>query len=130
MGDFMDEGFVTSHTLEFGKSELGYITLAGEVRCLGPITIQVDKRLKILRGAGPTATVRTVEYSYHAQADGRGPLFRYCSPHDRSYHHVHRFDVFDSWGAFPVQEIRYGNDIPTLSEVIEEARDIYYDHEF
>src|SRR5207244_1137060 len=81
MQAFIDAGFVTSHTLAFGSPRHGRMALTGEIRCLGPITIQVDKKLKILKGTGPTATVQTVEYRYHAQAEGRGPLFRYCSPH-------------------------------------------------
>ncbi len=135
MQGFADQGFVTSHTLAFGKPTHGHIWLTGDVRCLGPITIHVEKKLKILKGSGPTATVRTVEYRYHAQADGRGPLFRYCSPHGsghRPCHHVHRYDIFDTWAElFPVEEIWDGNAVPTLSDVIEEARDeIYYTYEF
>src|SRR5206468_7852168 len=77
----------------------------------------------------------TVEYRYHAQADGRGPLFRYCSPHGsghRPCHHVHRYDIFDTWAElFPVEEIWDGNAVPTLSDVIEEVRDkVYYCYEF
>ncbi len=131
MQDFVDEGFVTSHTLEFGKPTHGHIALTGEIRCLGSITISVDKRLKVLKGKGPTATVRAIEYRYHAQADGRGPLFRYCSPHDgghRPCHHVHRYDAFGS-EVLPVEEIWDSNAVPTLSNVIAEARELYYNRE-
>jgi hypothetical protein len=134
MQGFVDAGFVTSHTLAFGSPRHGHITLTGEVRCLGPITIRVDKKLKVLKGKGPSWTVRTVEYRYHAQADGRGSLFRYCSPHGsghRPCHHVHRYDVFDTWAELlPVEEIWNGNDVPTLSDVIEEAQDLYYRDDF
>ncbi len=133
MQGFVEQGFVISHTLEFGKPAHGHIALTGEIRCLSPITINVDKKLKVLKGTGRAETVRTVEYTYHAQADGRGPLFRYCSPHGpghRPCHHVHRYDIFNTWAELPVEEIWDGSAVPTLSDVIEEARDLYYSYEF
>ena len=137
MQNFVDKGFVISHTLEFGRPTHGHISLTGEVRCLGPITIHVDKKLKVLKGRGPTATVRTVRLSVVPVLDGpngRGPLFRYCSPHGLGHlpcHHVHRYDVFDTWAELlPVEEIWNGNAVPTLSDVIEEAQAIYYRYDF
>jgi hypothetical protein len=133
MQDFVDEGFVRSHTVAFGEPRDGQITIAGEIKCEGGIAIQVDKTLLILDGEGDAATVRTVDYRYHAYVEGRGSLFRYCSPHGdghRPYHHVHRFEIPTLAAIVPVEEIRDGNAVPTLGDVLEEARDLKYSFDF
>jgi hypothetical protein len=129
--DFVNEGFVISHNVTFGPPSSGHITVEGDIYCLGGITVEVRKRLKILRGKGPKAMVKTSDYAYNVYANGRGNLFRYDSPHEhRPYHHVHRYDVLATWSELSVEDIGNENKVPTLGEVIEEARDLYYAHEF
>lgn len=131
MGRFEAEGFIRSHTVGFGAATNGYIAIAGAIRCLGGMTISVDKTLTVLDGQGPGAMVYTTEFHYHVQADGRGPVVRYDSPHPhRPYNHVHRFDFLETWDAFPIVPIHEIDDVPTLSDVIEEVRDLYWDNEF
>lgn len=133
MRDLVAGGFVRADGLTLGEAEDGEIKIAGELKCDGGIAIQVDKTLLILEGAGDTAIVRTVDYRYHGFVEGRGSLFRYCSPHlddgHRPYHHVHRFAIPTLAAIIPVERITDGNDIPTLRQVVEEARDLYYGHD-
>ena len=132
MQDFIQEGLVVSHTVRFGQPTSGYITLEGEINCLGGIMVEVKKKLQILSGQGPNAMVKTCEYSYNAYAIGRGNLFRYNSPHGyhRPYHHVHRYDILGTWDEIGDPEELRENEVPTLSEVLDEVRELYYGHEF
>ena len=126
MADF--EEFVLTDGVRFGEPRDGHINVEGEIQCLGGITVTVEKKLKIVRGMGPTATVRTAEYSYNVRVEGRGNLFRYCAPDGyRVHHHVHRFD--DDGRELPVEDIHYSDDIPHLSDVIEKARGVYFGDE-
>ena len=123
MRGFVREGFVISDTVRFGEPEGGFITVLGQVRCQDDVQIDVDKKLKIVSGTGATALVKTVEYTYNVSTSV-GNLFRYDSPHDhRQHHHVHRFDSEGRETA--VHELRSVNDVPTLGDVIKEARDDY-----
>jgi hypothetical protein len=55
-------------------------------------------------------------------------VFRYDSSHDhRRHHHVHRYN---RKGELTVDDILDENDVPTLGEVIEETRDLYWSPEF
>jgi hypothetical protein len=125
---FLRGGFVLSEDLRFEEvAGRGYLVLRGEVRCSGGIVLEVEKRIKILDGDGPYAMVQTVQYRYHAYSSGRGNLFRYCGPHDdRPYHHVHRYDVFNTWSEASIEEITDEDEIPTLGEVLGELREMYY----
>jgi hypothetical protein len=129
MQDFVDEGFVISHNVRFGKPTGGYITLEGDIHVKGGITVEVQKKLKILSGKGPNAMVKTSEYSYHVYANGRGNLFRYENCDHRHHHHVHWYDFLRTWGPTRVDELQE-NEVPTLSEVLDAVRDIYYENEF
>ena len=101
------------------------------IRCLGGIRVAVEKKLKILNGQGANALVQTSEYHYNAFVRDQGNLFRYDSPHGhRPYHHVHRFDFLKTWSQTGVQELRTENEIPTLSDVLDEVCEMYYGHEF
>jgi hypothetical protein len=132
MGRFEAEGFITSHTVDFGAATHGYISIVGEIQCLGGMTISVGKTLTVLDDQGPGAMVYTTNYHYHVQADGRGPPLRYESPHadHHVYNQVHHFDFLGKWNELQVVPIYEINDVPTLSEVIEEVRDIYWSNEF
>lgn len=131
MARFVAEGFITSHTIGFAAAANGYIAIAGEIRCLGGLTITVDKTLAVLDGEGPGAMVHTTAFSYHVQADGRGPVLRYCGPHThRPHNHVHRFDYLATWDEVQVVPIPEINDVPTLSDVLEEVRDLYWSNDF
>ena len=120
-----------SHTVSFGVATKGDIAVAGEIRCLGDMTISVDKTLTVLDGQGPGAMVYTTEFHYHVQAVGRGPVLRYDSPHPhRPYNHVHRFDFLATWDQVQIVPIYEINDVPTLGDVLEEVRELYWANEF
>lgn len=131
MQDFMQGGFVTSHNLRFGAPTHGCISLEGDIHCLGGITINVRKQLKILSGTGAGAVIQTSGYSYNAFANGRGIIVRYDSPHDdhNQFHHVHRHDYLGSWSEIDIEPL-LESEVPTLADVIEEVHDIYYGNEF
>ena len=131
MQRFLRGEFVFSDGVKFAVPAGGYIAVAGEIQCLGGIRIAVDKKLKILSGQGANALVQTSAYHYNAFVHGQGNLFRYDSPHGhRPCHHVHRFDFLKSWSQTGVQELQSVNAVPTLSDVIDEARELYYEYEF
>lgn len=129
MESFIKEGFVISDGITFGEPSGGYITLQGQIHCLGGLQIAVDKRLRILGGTGGHVRVTTAQYSYNVSVSGRGNLIRYDSAHDhRPHHHVHRFD--SECHLVSVHEIHDENKVPTLGDVITEVRDLYYSPEF
>ncbi len=129
MRDFIQDGFVISDGVTFSEPSGGYITVSGEIRCHGGLQIHVDKKLRIVSGTGATTRVKTVEYSYNVSVVGRGNVFRYDSAHNhRQHHHVHRFDARGD--LVSVDEIHDENEVPTLGDVIAEARELYYSPEF
>lgn len=134
MQDFLREGFVLSEDLHFVEIGGRKLALEGTITCQGGIVVEVEeveKVLKIISGDGANAMVQTVQYRYHAYAQDRGNILRYDSPHShRPYHHVHRHDICGTWTETAIDELRTEDDIPTLSEVLDELREIYYANEF
>jgi hypothetical protein len=128
MRDFIAEGFVVSDTVTFGQPSRGHVTVRGEIRCLGGLHIDVDKKLRIVSGRGGGMRVKTANYSYNVSVSGNGNMFRYDSAHNhRTQHHVHRYN---RKGELAVEDILDENDVPTLGDVIAEARDLYWSPEF
>lgn len=129
MRDFIHGGFVVRDGVTFGEPKGGYITVQGQVQCLGGINIDVDKKLRIIGGTGGNTRVKTSEYSYNLSVSGRGNRFRYDSAHNhRMHHHVHRFDSEGrETGLYDIYDV---NDVPTLGDVIEEAWNYFYSPEF
>ncbi len=131
MQQFLRGEFVFSDGVTFSAPAGGYIAVAGEIQCLSGIRIAVDKKLKILSGQGANALVQTCEYHYNVFVRDQGNVFRYDSPHrHRAYHHVHRFDFLNTWSQTGIEVVPTVNVIPTLSDVINEARELYYEYEF
>ncbi len=128
---FIDAGFVLSENMGYEAIGDGLIAHRGEIQCQGGIVLEVEKVLTILDGTGDNALVQTTYRSYHAYARGKGNIVRYCSGHDhRPYDHVHRYDAPATWNEIlPVQELWTEDEIPTLSDVLDELRDFYYTHE-
>lgn len=123
------EGFALGETLRFKKTSERSIAQRGTIVCQGGIVLEVKKVLKILRGHGANAFVQTVEYHYEAYAEGRGSLLRYRSPDGfRTFPHVHRFDLFKTWSETAVHDLRTEDEIPTVAEVVDELRDLYYEN--
>lgn len=127
------EGFVRpDHDLVF-EAVPGGMLLEGTASCLGGITVQVRKLLEF-RDEGQDPMVQTRWYSYNVTLQGVGIIFRYDSPflpdlggHHR-HHHVHHFDVLKGDREGIVGEIEDPEMVPTLGEVIEEARNWYYEN--
>lgn len=119
--------FVLEDTTMWVLIGQGQLQLVGEIRCLGGIVIDVDKYLVQLDGEGPNATVQTTDYSYNVYIQGLGNIFRYDSAHHdhHSFHHVHRYDVFNGDREGTVERCEW----PTLGEVIERAAE-WYDANF
>jgi len=124
------EGFVREDTLELSTLPDG-ILMTGELPCLGGLRIEVRKKLKRLDG-GAEPLVRTVSYSYNVSVAGVGVVFRYDSPHPfdgpdyHGDHHKHVYDVLGGDREGRVEIVPNEEAIPTLSEVIDEAREWYY----
>ncbi len=124
------DGFVEEDGLVFEPLEgTGTIRLGGEIRCVGGITISVQKLLEVVEGSDRHALVETVAYSYNVRLQGVGNVVRYDSPHPghNADHHVHRYDVFG--GSRQATTSMHGEKgWPTLSEVIVEAREWYWEN--
>ena len=129
MQRYVEEGFVVADTVTFSDPKGGYITVSGQIQCLGGLNIDVDKKLRIVDGSGGNVRVTTSAYSYNVSVSGRGSRLRYDSAHNhRAHHHVHRFDAKgQETSIVPIHDV---NDVPTLGDVIEETRDFYWSPEF
>jgi hypothetical protein len=126
---FLREGFVLSEDLRFEEFGAGYISLSGTMLCEGGIVLDVEKLLEVVEGHGPHAMVQTVAYRYQAYVLGRGNILRYEGPHPthNQFHHVHRYNTFGD-GDDRVEPIETEDARPTLSEVLDELREFYYEH--
>jgi hypothetical protein len=124
-------GFYASDDLRY-STEVDAILIRGTIECAGGIRVEVEERLRILRGSSwlpfGGAMVELVFYRYNAVLLNHGTIFRYNSPHSdhRHYHHVHRFEVLGS-GAEAVTELRE-QDVPSLRQVLKEAEDWHWAH--
>ncbi len=132
MARYVDQGFVLADGLTwrnfpqtFGSGE---ILVEGTILCASGVRVEVTKTLQILDGAGQTAIVQTVAYSYSAVLTGTGNIFRYCSPHPddeaphHPHHHVHRFNVLADDDRGTIDLVGDDEDWPTLGEVLGELR--------
>jgi hypothetical protein len=124
---------VFSDDLAFESVE-GGVLLEGRIHCAGGILIDVTKALAIRGGEGESAIVQTATYTYHAQVEGLGNLFRYCSPHDTEaqpdhnpFHHKHTYDLLAGDVVGNLTEVD-AEERPTLAEVIREACAWYYEN--
>lgn len=129
MDQWKGHGFVVSDTCEFDILGDHFVTLEGVIECAGGILyIDVQKRLTVLDGDGPSALVQTEDYSYTAGMKNYGAIFRYDGPHDHHpSHHVHRYDVFGSRKQVSVSD--HGVEgWPVLGAVIQELADWYYEN--
>ncbi len=133
MESFLNEHFISCHTLTFSANDPDEILLEGEIACLGNILITVDKTLEILQDYRKNALVQTVIYNYNVSVRGYGNVFRYDNSHARighpDNHHKHEFD----WKLNDQDEGKViwigAEKWPTLGEVIEEARDWYWSNQ-
>lgn len=105
--------------------------LEGTASCIGGIEIQVRKLVAFLDD-GDDPLVQTEWYSYNVTLRGVGNIFRYDSPFlpDRGGHHahdhVHLYDAFAGDREGTIEPIYNKDDVPTLGEVIDRARDWYW----
>lgn len=133
MARHREDGLVidTCDTLTFESIGGGVISLCGEIRCVGDISIDVEKYLAIVDGEGHATRVQTFKFTYDVHINKIGNIFRYCSAHPdhNKQTHVHRYDVFGT-GEEDAKGFRFLNDEewPNLSQVIIEAAGFYYDH--
>jgi hypothetical protein len=97
MQQFRDSGFVTDDSLRLNAIGSGFLMMEGEIACLGPILVNVEKRLQIVDGSEDEARVQTLYYAYNASVQGHGNFLRHDNAHfaARSHadeHHAHYFD--------------------------------------
>lgn len=127
LGQFVREGFVAEdHGLEF-EAVPGGLLLEGRLECEGGIRIDVTKLVAyVIEDTDPL--VETRRYRYHVTLRGAGNVFRYDSPHEthNREHHVHRYDLLDGDRRGEVTFLHDEEEVPTLGEVIEEARQWYW----
>jgi hypothetical protein len=128
MDDFLLEGFVLEEDLRFEDLGDRIITITGTIRCLGGIVVEVEKALTVLDGEGPSATVQTFLYRYHAWIANQRNILRYenTDEHRNFIDHVHRYDTLGDGREVSVEEILEEKNIPTLADVLSELRDWYY----
>ena len=124
MRDLIESGFVIEDSCSFTFAEKWFL-LTGQIICLAGLIIEVEKRVGILSGKGPSARVKTQSFTYHTWIRGGNNIFRYCSadPPHRPNPHKHIFEPFDGGKESNVIELVDEEDIPTLGEVIVELRD-------
>jgi len=128
MMQFVTQGFVTTDGTVFSPYGDGRFMLAGNVQCLGGITLSVWKELAIVGPVCANPLVQTQTYSYNTWLNGQGNIFRYDSPHPHwPAHHLHRFDVLHGDTVGTITTIQ-GDAWPTFGEVLTEARNFYYDN--
>lgn len=125
-------GFVDGDNL---LTEIGThtVTITGNIGCLGGIVISVLKTLDRLGGKGQDAIVQTVTYAYNVSIRGQHNIFRYDNLHDiKGYPDRHHKDLYD-WRTnkrlLESPEWIGAERWPTLTDVICEARNWYYNHE-
>jgi hypothetical protein len=122
MGHFVAQGFIVLDELDIRDLGNGLIEIAGDIHCVGGVRVTVNKLLEV-KDPGPPTVVQTMSYNYAASVDGRGCIFRHCSPHDShsNFHHRHDYDVFGEDVDGAVTEVP--GDWPTLGEFIGELRE-------
>lgn len=128
LAQLVREGFVDEdHGLEF-EAVPGGLVLEGILDCAdGAITVEVQKFVAyVLEADDPL--VETRSYRYHVALRGVGNIVRYESPHEthNRAHHVHRYDLLAGDRGGEVRFLHDEEDVPTLGEVIEEARQWYW----
>jgi hypothetical protein len=128
MQKYLDDGFVLSNALSLEDLK-DLVIMSGTIRCLGGISIDVFKSIKLLNRDGANTLVVRDTYSYNVYLKNAGNIFRYCSPHEEHNkgHHVHRYNVLSGDKKGSLDFIDEDN-TPTLGQVIEESRRWYYDN--
>ena len=99
--------------------------IRGFVRCRDGIWVKVNKELVTVETRSGRKKVQTRTYNYHAHHDLLGPLFRYDSSHGdhKDYHHK---DIYSPLTDVPKNHIELDwENVPHLSEVIDEAVEWY-----
>ena len=121
--------FVLSDTLRF-LSEIDGVCLTGTIECEGGIRIEVEERLRYVRGGFfvPRDTIELVFYRYNMVLRNESLVFRYNSPHKdhNQFHHVHRYDVPGTGEQIKPPTRLRERDVPTLRQVLQEAERWYY----
>jgi hypothetical protein len=130
-------GFVSSHDL-LADTRDGALEVTGRIECAGGIAIEVRQQFERVDGRDAEARVQIVEYRYHVQLTGVGPIFRYDAPHalfddedapaHHHEHHRHEYDVLKGDREGTITCIYDVEQVPTLREVIDEAADWFYAH--
>ena len=127
---FVQEDFIVSDGVVFDPPKGGYVSVHGQIQCLSGLNIDVEEKLKVVsRERGNVRVVRE-GYKYNVSVSGRGNRFRHDGGHpDHSQRpHEHRFD---SRGQQTSRlEIDEGSALPTLGDVIDETRELYWSPEF
>jgi len=122
-------GFVVENGITVDALGSGFMVMQGEIRCVGQLYIDVDKRLWLVRDSAGVAWVETVSYSYNCAVRQRGNVYRYDSPHISHcpIHHVHEYHFFDGDSEGELVAVD-ASDWATLSEVIDRFKTWYYDN--
>lgn len=132
------EDFVLEDTLEVNpvpsQTEPGFL-MEGEIGCLGCIVITVEKFLTVVDGPEEDPMVQTEWYSYNVSVRGWSTVFRYDNQHPeylhpghKDRHHKHEYDLETGEEAAGSPIWTGADRWPHLSEVMEEAREWYWNH--
>ena len=127
-------GFVIQNHLKFLETR-HEVLLYGQVVCISPILLKVNKKLSILDRDNKIPVVKSRTYEYNVSLTGMHNLFRYDNTHrgDRySGHfddfHKHEFDIRTGIQRHESPIWVGEHQWPTLDQVIEEACAFYFDH--
>lgn len=132
MDQFRAGDFVGEDTMAFEFEVAGFLTITGEISCLGNIVVRVEKNLAITEDGTPDPLVHTVDYAYNASVRGHGNILRHDNLHSypghNDAHHRHEFD-WRTGDDLPGSPSWVGADgWPTLSEFLEDVQQWYWQH--
>lgn len=131
MAKLKQEGFVLSDTLELTPIKgTPFLKMKGDIFLQGNLKMHVNKTLRVsaVRGA---PHVQTVEYAYNLSLQKVGNIFRYDNMHAHYGHQSkdHRHQYEPPGKRKQLDEIRDEQDVPTLGEALNEARQYLDWHE-
>ncbi len=132
---FYREGFVLSDSLEWEVTP-GFITLVGEIGCLGNIVVRVHKILRLVDARSTVddadCEVQTMRYAYNAFVRGHGNILRHDNIHPHPGHpdSHHRHECEWRRGEEDEGRVVYCGfeGWPTLGEFIQKIADWYWEH--
>jgi hypothetical protein len=131
MKQLSQEGLILDHNLDFAPIPgTPFLTLKGDIFLEGSLKMHVNKTLRVSKVRGEPY-VQTVEYAYNLSLIKVGNIFRYDNMHAHYGHQSkdHRHQYEPPGERKRLDEIRDKDDVPTLGEALNEAREYLDWHE-